>query len=84
MKKPSAYKDFMRQSGERDDRGVKMPTRGTRIADFGPGLKGLGGLQTAKIRALKGSKFGPANEGKRLSKEQSKAIEDQMRKDGKL
>ena len=56
----------------------------TRVEDFGPALKGLGGLQTSVIRALKGSTFGPASKGKRLSPEQRKAIEDQMRKDGKL
>jgi hypothetical protein len=58
--------------------------RFTRVQDFGRELRGLGGLQTSHIRALKGSKIGPANAGRRLSSAERKAIEDQMRKDGKL
>lgn len=55
-----------------------------RIADFGSHLKGLGGLQTTHIRALKGSKIGPANAGRRLTENERKAIEDKMRRQGKL
>lgn len=35
-------------------------------------------------RGLKGSKLGPANEGRRLSDEERRKIEEQLRKDGKL
>lgn len=64
--------------------GAKVPRRFERLQDFGRELQGLGGLQTSKVRALKGSTFGPAGEGRRLSPEERKAIEEQMRKDGKL
>jgi hypothetical protein len=57
---------------------------GSRIDDFGPNLRGLGGLQTSKIRALKGSTFGPANSGRKLSREEREKIAEQMKKDGKL
>lgn len=80
----SSYKDFLRHSGERDARGVRNPKFGERISDFGSDLKGLGGLSTSRIRALRGSKLGPASEGRKLSPEERKRIEEQMRKDGKL
>ena len=54
------------------------------LSDFGPALKGLGGLQTAKIRAFPGSKFGAASAGRSLSKEEREAIEKKMRDEGKL
>jgi hypothetical protein len=62
----------------------KIPERGERLADFGRHLQGLGGLQTSRVRALKGSKIGPANEGRRLSATERKAIEEKMRREGKL
>lgn len=83
-KKRSAYQDFLRDAGERDDRGVKLPKRGTRIDDFGKDLRGLGGLQTSRVRALKGSKLGPANDGRKLSPEEKARVIEQMKKDGKL
>jgi hypothetical protein len=58
--------------------------RFTRISDFGSDLRGLGGLQTSHIRALKGSTLGPANRGRRLSAEERRRVEEQMKKDGKL
>lgn len=55
-----------------------------RVQDFGAALRGLGGLQTSHIRALKGSTFGAANKGRKLSAAERQAIEDQMRREGKL
>lgn len=61
-----------------------MAKKWTKLADFGAELRGLGGLQTANVKALKGSTFGPANEGRRLPPAERKAIEDKLRKDGKI
>lgn len=58
--------------------------RFTRLQDFGSHLKGLGGLQTSRIRALKGSTFGPAGKVRRLTESECAAIEQQLRKDGKI
>lgn len=54
------------------------------IEDFGPALRGLGGLQTSRIRAFPGSKFGAASRGRHLSQAEVDAIEEKMRADGKL
>lgn len=35
-------------------------------------------------RGLKGSKLGPANDGRRLSDAERRKVEEQLRKDGKL
>lgn len=35
-------------------------------------------------RGLKGAKLGPANSGRRLTAAERKAIEDQMRREGRL
>jgi hypothetical protein len=83
-RRPSAYKDFLRQSGERDERGVKLPERGSRIDDFGPRLRGLGGLQTARIRPLRGATLGPASQGRKLSRDELARVVEQMKKDGKI
>lgn len=37
-----------------------------------------------KQRGLRGSKLGPANEGRRLSSDEAKKIEDQLRREGKI
>lgn len=66
-----------------EDRAKRLK-RFTHVADFGPALKGLGGLQTTHIKALRGSTFGAANRGRRLSPDERKAIENQLRRDGKL
>src|SRR5580765_3026774 len=55
-----------------------------RVQDFGHELRGLGGLQTTHIRALKGSTFGAASAGRRLSATERQAIEEQMKRDGKI
>lgn len=68
----------------RRKRKSKILARFELIGDFGPGLKGLGGLQTSRIRALKGSTFGAASAGRRLSKSERDAIEAEMRLNGKL
>lgn len=62
----------------------KKNERFTRVQDFGAHLKGLGGLCTSHIKALKGSTFGAANEGRRLDPAERKAIEERLRKEGKL
>lgn len=54
------------------------------IADFGPGLRGLGGLQTTRIRAFPGSTFGAASTGRHLSPEEREAVEAKMRESGAL
>lgn len=51
---------------------------------YGGGHKGLGHTQLKFAKGLKGSTFGPANAGRSLSDEERKAVEAQMRKDGKL
>jgi len=65
-------------------KGRDQPRPFERVQDFGHELRGLGGLQTTHIRALKGSTFGAANAGRKLSDAERQAIEDQMRRDGKL
>lgn len=62
----------------------QRPKRWDRLADFGPSLSGLGGMQTAAVRALKGATFGPASPGRSLSDDERRVIEDQMRRDGRL
>ena len=62
----------------------KVRKWGTRLADFGHELRGIGGNTTTHVRALKGSTFGPASEGKRLSPEQVAEIEKRMRDEGKI
>lgn len=47
-----------------------------RIAGLAPTL--------TKQRGLKGSKLGPASEGRRLDAAERQKIEDQMRREGKL
>lgn len=58
--------------------------RFSKIDDFGPALRGLGGLQTSNIRALKGSTFGAASAGRKLTPEERKSVEAQLRADGKI
>lgn len=59
-------------------------TRFTRVADFGHELKGLGGIQTAHIRALKGSTFGPAGQVKQITGQDKQAIVQRLRQEGVL
>lgn len=63
---------------------AKPAKKWTKLADFGAALRGLGGLQTANIKALKGSTFGPASEGRVLPADERRRVEEQMRKDGKI
>ena len=60
----------------------KKSDRFTRVADFGRDLRGLGGLQTSNIRALKGSKFGPASEVRKLDADERAAVIARLRADG--
>jgi hypothetical protein len=62
----------------------RPPQRFERLQDFGRDLQGYGARQTTHVRALKGSTFGPASRGKRLNAEQRRAIEEQMRAEGKI
>jgi hypothetical protein len=62
----------------------KIPKRFERLADFGRDLQGYGARQTTHVRSLKGSKLGPASAGRRLNLTERRAIEQQMRKEGKL
>lgn len=45
---------------------------------------GLSHQGLVKQRGLKGSKFGPANSGRRLSKDEARKIEDDLRRQGKI
>lgn len=63
---------------------AKKRKKFTRLEDFGPGLQGLGGLQTSRVRALKGSKFGPASKVRQASDEERKKVEERLRSEGKL
>jgi hypothetical protein len=55
----------------------------TRRADFGRELRGLGG-PTVHLKALKGAKLGPASAGRRLTTDERKTVEDQLRRAGVL
>ena len=50
----------------------------------GPAQNRHGGHQTRKIKPLKGSKFGPASEGRSLSKEEIEKFESDLRSKGLL
>ena len=62
----------------------RVPERFEMVADFGPELRGLGGLQTTHVRPLKGSTFGPASKCRRLSADERRAVVEQMQREGKL
>ena len=62
----------------------RIPEKFTRLQDFGADLQGYGAKQTTHVRALKGSTFGPASRGRRLSEAERKAVEQRMRDEGKL
>lgn len=62
----------------------RLPKRFERLGDFGAGLQGYGAKQTTHVRALRGSTFGAASKGRRLTKAEREAIERQMRDEGKL
>lgn len=62
----------------------KKSDRFTRVADFGRDLRGLGGNGTVHIKALKGSTFGPASAGRKLTPEERKSVEAQFRAAGKI
>ena len=47
-------------------------------------LKGLGDHALARQRGLRGAKLGPANKGRKLSEDERKAVEDAMKRDGRL
>jgi hypothetical protein len=57
---------------------------GTRIADLGFNAKGIGGLQTRRLRALRAGKFGAAGKPRRLTIGECTAVESQMRREGRL
>jgi hypothetical protein len=47
-------------------------------------ITGLSHTTLTNQRGLKGSKLGPANEGRRLSSDEAKKIEEQLRREGKI
>jgi hypothetical protein len=47
-------------------------------------IQGLSHTTLTNQRGLKGTKLGPANEGRKLSLEEREKVEAQMRLDGKL
>lgn len=51
---------------------------------FGRDLQGLGQHALVKQRGLRGTKLGPANDGRRLSPEERRAIVEKMKLEGKL
>lgn len=53
-------------------------------ANYGADLRGIGHSTLQRQRGLKGSKLGPANEGRHLSVAERKEIETQLRNEGKL
>lgn len=65
-----------RKTGEYHERSMR--------ANYGAELKGFGHSQLQKQRGLRGTTLGPASSGRRLSAAERAAIEDQMRRDGKL
>lgn len=62
---------------------MKIIKRFDRLQDFGSHLQGIGARQTTHVRALKGSTFGAASSGKRLSEAERKAIE-QLKEQGRI
>ena len=60
----------------------KKLKRFTRVADFGRDLRGLGENGTVHIKALKGSKFGPASEVRKLDADERAAVIARLRADG--
>lgn len=63
---------------------AKRNKRERELLAYGGGQRGLGHTQLGKPRGLKGSTYGAASEGRKLSAVERRAIEEQMRKDGKL
>jgi hypothetical protein len=54
------------------------------MAKYESRLDGLSHTQLNRQRGLKGSTLGPASEGRKLSAEEIAAIEEAMRREGKL
>jgi hypothetical protein len=63
---------------------MTQTNRGARAADIGFNPKGLAGLQSRRLRGLRAGKFGAATKGRRLTADECRAIEDQMRRAGAL
>ena len=51
---------------------------------YGGELRGLAHSQLFNQRGLRGSKFGPANRGRRLDTAERQAVEQKMRDEGRL
>jgi hypothetical protein len=63
------------------------PKRSKRLNDLpkhlqGPPQNRYGGYRNQRLRALKGSTFGPANKGRSYSPEEIKAYEEERRRKG--
>ena len=54
------------------------------IVEYPSFLRGYGNQPLKAPRGLRGSKLGPANEGRRLSPEEIAAVEAQLKRDRKL
>jgi hypothetical protein len=50
----------------------------------GPSQNRFGGHQSQRMRALRGSKLGPASDGRFFDDHERKLIEDRLRRDGLL
>ena len=65
----------------------KPKRRKKTVSDLPPGLRGpsqnrFGGYQTQRMKPLRGSTFGPANEGRSLSAEEIAKQEERLRELG--
>jgi hypothetical protein len=58
------------------------PMHVARISSLGFNPRGVSGIQSRRLRALKAGRFGPANRGRRLSDEERLAVAEQMQRDG--
>lgn len=56
----------------------------SRHAALGFNPKGLSGLQSRRLQNLRAGKFRAANRGRRLNADERRAVENQMRQDGKI
>jgi hypothetical protein len=82
MKKPDyALWNFILNDGKR--------RRRSKLNDLPPELRGLpqnkyGGHHGQRMRPLRGSTFGPANEGRTLTPDEIARVEDELREKGQL
>jgi hypothetical protein len=63
---------------------AKRTERETKKLAYGGGLRGLGHQQLARPEGLKGSTFGPAGEGRRLTGAKREAAEKELKEKGQI